>query len=123
VEVIGAINGYEKALALDLDIQPHLVLLGLGSSGASDLAIIPLLKRLRPQAGVIVLGLVDVDGYDTLARAAGADAFVLKASMSADLLPAIRRVAQSCERARQAETPDSGVEGAHHGAPSTYSIH
>jgi DNA-binding NarL/FixJ family response regulator len=100
VKVIAAVGGYEEMLALGLDVHPHVVLLGLGSSGLSDLAIIPRLRRILPQVGVIVLGLIDADGYDALARAAGADAFVLKASMSTDLLPIIRCVAQSHQRVR-----------------------
>jgi DNA-binding NarL/FixJ family response regulator len=93
VDVVGTVNGYQEALALELDTLPHVVLLGLGSSSVCGLAIIPQLKRLLPEARVIVLGLVDVEGYDTLARSVGSDAFVLKASMSINLLPAIRQVA------------------------------
>lgn len=59
-----------------------------------DLAI-PRLRAALPNAGILVLTIMDFSSYRQAALAAGADGFVPKATMCADLLPAIRHVVQS----------------------------
>jgi len=63
--------------------------------GLSGLETIPLLRAMLPEASIIALTLLDAKVYRQATLAAGADDFVLKANLSTDLLPAIRRVAKT----------------------------
>jgi DNA-binding NarL/FixJ family response regulator len=95
VVVIGAAGGGEEALTLAQDLQPDIVLIDLAMPGLSGLATIPLLRAMLPEVGIIALTVLDISSYRQAALAAGVNDFVPKASLSTDLLPAIRRVAQA----------------------------
>ncbi|MDE3091112.1 MAG: response regulator transcription factor [Chloroflexota bacterium] len=94
VVVVGVATSSEEALRQAQDLQPQLVLLDMEMPGMNDLQVIPHLKKILPQARIIMLALLDNHGYREAALAAGADDFVAKGSMSTDLLPAILRVMQ-----------------------------
>ena len=93
--VIGVARGGEEALAQAQDLRPEVVLIDLNMPGLGGLETIPLLRAMPPEAGIIALTLLDPKVYRQAALAAGADDFVRKADLSADLLPAIRRVVQT----------------------------
>lgn len=95
VAVVGTAGGGEEALAKAEDLLPQVVLLDLAMPGLSGLEVIPHLRRIVPNAGIIMLTLLDANGYREAALAAGADEFVPKADLVTDLLPAIRRVMQA----------------------------
>ena len=82
----------EDALAKAAALQPHLVLLDLAMPGLSGLEVIPRLRAVLPDVGIIVLTKHRLAAYQKAALAAGADEFVSKATMGDDLLPAIQRV-------------------------------
>jgi len=92
--VAGVAGGGQEALAQARDLRPQVVVLDLRMPGLPGLEVIPLLRALLPQVGIVVLTLLGGNGYREAALAAGADDFVAKAAMSTDLVPAIRRVAQ-----------------------------
>lgn len=100
VVVIGAASGGEKALVLVQGLQPHIVLIDLATPGLSGLEVIPRLRAMFPEVGIIALTVLDTNSYRQAALAAGADDFVPKFNLSTDLLPPIRRVAQVA-RSRQ----------------------
>jgi DNA-binding NarL/FixJ family response regulator len=54
-----------------------------------------LLRKGMPGVGIIALTLLNGNVYRRAAMAAGADDLVRKAELSTNLLPAIRRVAQT----------------------------
>ena len=56
-----------------------------------DLHLVRELRRTLPDANLIALSLMDPAEYGEVATAAGAEAFVSKASLECDLLPAIER--------------------------------
>ena len=95
VVVIGAAGGGEEALALAQDLQPDIVVIDLAMPGLSGLETIPRLRAVLPEVGIIALTVLDISSYRQAALAAGVNDFVPKASLSTDLLPAIRRVAQA----------------------------
>jgi DNA-binding NarL/FixJ family response regulator len=97
VDLLGTADGGEGALAQAQALWPQVVLLDLAMPGMSGLEVIPLLRRILPQVGIVVLTMQDSDGYREAAFAAGADDFVPKSVMNTTLLPAIRRVAQARE--------------------------
>lgn len=92
VAIVGAATGGKEGLALAQALQPQVILLDLCMLNLPGLEAIPHLRQMLPEAGIIVLTLHNIDAYRQAALAAGADDFVAKATMSADLLPAIRRI-------------------------------
>lgn len=84
----------EEGLACAQTMRPQVILLDLAMPRLSGLEVIPLLRKALPEAGIIVLTLLDSNGYRESALAAGADAFVSKATLATDLLPTIQRVVE-----------------------------
>ena len=93
VSVVATARGGEEALAQAEALRPQVVLIDLNMPGLSSLEAIPRLRRALPDAGIIAVTLLDTDAYRKAALAAGADDFVPKMTLNAELLPAIRRVA------------------------------
>jgi two-component system, NarL family, nitrate/nitrite response regulator NarP len=90
--VSGAASDASEALALAKRLSPDVVLVGLASSAQPGLELLPQLRARLSRSGIIVLGIVDVNGYRRAVRAAGADAFVLKDDVPTTLVPAIMDV-------------------------------
>jgi DNA-binding NarL/FixJ family response regulator len=93
--VVGAVGGAEEALVQAQSLQPHVVLLDLDMPNLTGLRTIPRLRELLPRVGIIALALSNGSAYRQAAMAAGADAFVSKATLVNELLPAIRSVVRS----------------------------
>ena len=93
--VVGVARRGEEALIQIQDLRPQVILVDLNMIGMCGLETIHRLRAMLPEAGIIALTLLDPKVYRQATVAAGADDFVLKANLSTDLLPAIRRVAQT----------------------------
>lgn len=102
VNVVGTASSGEEALAQAQALRPQVILLDLSMPDMLGLNIIPLVREVLPEAGIVVLTLLDTDGYRGAALMAGADEFVSKASLSADLLSAIRRAANKAAGSKEA---------------------
>lgn len=85
-----AAGGFAQAIAQARRLHPDTILLDLRLPGTSGVEAIRLLQAAAPEARIIVLSLLDLDSYRQAAMEAGAAAFVSKASIAADLMPAIR---------------------------------
>jgi two-component system response regulator NreC len=106
VVVVGTVSEGETALAQAQALQPDVVLVDTAmSSLQGGLKFIPQLRAVLPSVGIIALTLIGTDGYRQAALEAGADDFVPKAAMGADLLSAIRRVRQTAQLGKQAARP------------------
>jgi DNA-binding NarL/FixJ family response regulator len=92
VAVVGAANDGEEALAKARELRPQVVLVDLAMPRLPGLEVISRLRDLMPEVGIVALTLLDTEAYRQAALARGADAFVGKATLTTDLLPAIRRV-------------------------------
>lgn len=95
VEVIGVAGGGRQALTQAVELQPQVVVLDLIMPDLHGLKVIPLLREVLPEVGIIILTLHDIDSYREAALEAGADAFVPKAALTTNLLPTIRQVART----------------------------
>lgn len=93
VVVVGTVCEGEDVLARAEALQPDVVLIDIAIPNLSGLKVIPSLRAALPEAGIIALTLLSTDGYRREALEAGANDFISKVAMGADLLPAIRRVA------------------------------
>lgn len=106
VVVIGTVSEGEIALAQAQALQPDVVLVDTAMSSLQEgLKFIPQLRAVLPRVGIIALTLIGTDGYRQAVLEAGADDFVPKAAMGADLLSAIRRVKQTTQFWKQAVRP------------------
>jgi DNA-binding NarL/FixJ family response regulator len=94
VLVVGTISGGKWAVDLAQNLKPDVVLIDLSMSDLPGLELIPKLRALLPNMGIIALTLFDTDDYRQAALAAGADGFVSKNTMNIDLMPAIQKIAQ-----------------------------
>jgi DNA-binding NarL/FixJ family response regulator len=92
IVVGGAVSDGADALALAASLRPDVVLLGLASSAQPGLQLVPQLRAILPHSGILVLGVLEVNGYRRTALADGADAFVLKDDLPTTLLPTILEV-------------------------------
>ena len=90
---VGGLDGLAQAQAL----RPDLILVDLHMRDLDGLSLIPQLRALLPQTNIIALTLLEASAFRAVSLAAGADEFVDKATMFADLWPAIERV--RCRRA------------------------
>jgi CheY-like chemotaxis protein len=98
VVVIGKARDGMEALAQAQELQPQVILLDLVMPDLSGLEVIPRLRAMLPDVGIIALTVMGNKYYRTAALAAGADDLVSKGAMSTELLPAIRRVIHAREQ-------------------------
>ncbi len=110
VQVMGTAAGGAEALVMAAVLRPQLVVTDLAMPDIHGLELLPRLRRLLPEAGIIALTLLSPE-YRATALAAGADEFVAKTSLDRDLLPAIQRLALRVGGAhRGVAIPDSRGE-------------
>jgi DNA-binding NarL/FixJ family response regulator len=92
--VVGTATSGTEGIKKALELRPQVILLDLVMPGLSGLYALPRLRQQVPDAAVIVLTLLEGEGYEEAARDAGADGFVPKSRLYADLIPAIREAAR-----------------------------
>ena len=92
LDIVGTASLGQQALLQAKKLQPQVILLDLAMPDLPGLEVIPLLRAMQLDVTIIVLTLLNTDGYREAALAAGADDFVPKAKMNTDLLLAIRRI-------------------------------
>ena len=96
IVVVGAVGEGEKALAQVQSLKPDVVLIDIAMPNLlGGLQFVPRLRAALPGVRIVALTLIGTDGYRHAALEAGADDFVPKAAMGAELLSAIRRVRQA----------------------------
>lgn len=95
VIVVGSADGGGKGLNMASRLKPQVILVDLAMPDIHGLDLIPRLRASLPEAIIIALTLMDPSSYRAAVLAAGADAFVSKATLEGDLLPTIWRLAQA----------------------------
>lgn len=90
LQVIGTASSAQEALVIIGANPPTLVITDLVMPDISGLELVRMLKHRSPHLGVIIMTMMDTPYHRKAALSAGADAFVGKATMDADLIPAIR---------------------------------
>jgi DNA-binding NarL/FixJ family response regulator len=91
--VVGTANNGAEGIKQALELRPQVILLDLVMPGLSGLYALPRLRQQAPDSALIVLTLLEGEGYEDAARDAGADAFVPKSKLYTELIPAIRAAA------------------------------
>lgn len=92
IHVVGTAGSGEECLAQAQLLAPEVILIDLNMPGLSGLNTIPLLRIMFPEMRIIAMTLNDSETSRRAVLAAGGNELVSKATMSTDLVPAIRRV-------------------------------
>lgn len=90
LEVAGVATSAAMALDSARELRPQVVVLDISMPGRNGLEVLPELRSLLPDATLVVLTLHDDEAYRRAAFSRGADAFVSKAMIGTELVPAIR---------------------------------
>jgi len=88
-EVVGVASSGCEALRRVTELRPDLVLLDIGMPDMNGLAVASMLKAGTQPVRVIMVTLHDLPAYRKLAADIGADGFVTKRRLLADLAPLI----------------------------------
>jgi len=107
--VVGAAGRGEQALSRALALRPHVVLVNVDPAKQGDLEIIPRLRGLFVDVGIIALSAQDDANLGEDARIGGADRTVVQSRVSTALAAAIREAARLA-RTRQRMADQSTLE-------------
>lgn len=92
MHVIGEADNGAQVLSLAETLSPDLILLDLSMPGLNGLEALPLLRKVAPQARILILTMHDDESYLRQALRDGASGYVLKRAADTELLSAIRAV-------------------------------
>jgi DNA-binding NarL/FixJ family response regulator len=73
--------------------QPDILVVDVSMPGMTGLEVTRQVTERWPELRVVILTMLDTTAHRNVAIAAGADAFVAKASMDKDLIPVLRELA------------------------------
>jgi DNA-binding NarL/FixJ family response regulator len=94
LKVAGEAGDLKQALALVAQVRPDVVVLDISLPDANGLDGLAELLRCFPDLRVVMLSMHPEDGHALAALRAGALGYVSKASVSTDLVEAVRKAAQ-----------------------------
>jgi DNA-binding NarL/FixJ family response regulator len=89
--------------------RPHVILVNLDPAEEGDLEIVPRLRGLFVDVGIVALIALESGGLEEAARAAGADQTVVRSQVRSHLASAIRQAARTA-RARQRVIDQSAMD-------------
>lgn len=92
LKVIGEASTGLETLDLAERLQPDLILLDLSMPGLNGLDALPALRKVAPQAKILILTMYDDPQYLRATLKQGASGYVLKKAADAELISAIRAV-------------------------------
>lgn len=92
INIVGEAEDGPRALQLVSQVAPDLVVLDMKMPGAGPVETISGIKRLRPEAHILVFTSYAEDSQVRDALAAGATGYLLKDALRADLIRAVREV-------------------------------
>ena len=92
IEVVDVVSEGNLAVEKILALVPDIVLIDLVMPDTHGMRIIPILRDVLPEVGIVTLTLHDTKEYREAALAVGADAFISKPEMCLKLLPAIQKI-------------------------------
>ena len=94
LRVVATATGAEEAIQKSRQLKVDVILLDFNLAGSSGLELIPLFRKFLPDVKIIVLTLMEGEGYRIAAVRAGADTFLQKKALTTALVPHILRLTQ-----------------------------
>ncbi len=107
--VVGSAGRGEQALSRALALRPHVILVSVDPAKDGDMEIIPRLRSLFVDVGIIALSAQEDTGLGEDARIGGADQTVAQGRVSTALAGAIREAA-GLARTRRRMADQSSLE-------------
>ncbi len=92
LEVVADADNGEDALRLATELQPEVVLLDLNMPGLGGIEVTKRLKKVLPDARVLILTVHEDEGLFQEAMQAGASGYIIKRAVESELIDAIRAV-------------------------------
>ncbi|HUZ83722.1 MAG TPA: response regulator transcription factor [Gaiellales bacterium] len=93
IDPVAEAGSAAEAVRVARRVSPDVILLDVTMPGQSGIDALPELRQAAPQARVLMLSMQDDPAYARAALGAGASGYVLKEAAYAELVEAIRRVA------------------------------
>jgi DNA-binding NarL/FixJ family response regulator len=93
VAVAGEADDGREAVALAGELKPDVVVMDVGMPNLNGIEAARQIKQERPETAVVMLSMHSDEGYILRALRAGATGYILKDSAEADLVGAVRAVA------------------------------
>lgn len=91
VLVVGTSPGGENALDQAQRLKPWAMVVSVDQPNQANLQLIPRLRLLLPSVTLVAIGQFDEEASRQAAQAVGADAYIAKAALNAELLPVLCR--------------------------------
>jgi two-component system, NarL family, nitrate/nitrite response regulator NarL len=107
-EVCGEAVDGKEAIKKTKGLRPDVILLDISFPDMSGLEVAPVIRKEVPDCGILVVSQHDPEHMKPRALRAGAHGFVSKASLSKDLLAAIRALVAS--RSEPNKPPGGGLD-------------
>jgi len=92
VQVVGEAGSGDEALELVEKVKPDVVLMDISMPGMNGIQATKLIREKNPDAKIVMLTMLDQEGYVYEAVKAGATGYMLKNTSSDDLVHAIQTV-------------------------------
>lgn len=92
LKVIGEAGDGRAGLQMAQSLQPDLVLLDLSMPGLNGMEALPALRKVAPDARILILTMHDDEGYLRQTLQKGASGYVLKKAADGELLNAVQAV-------------------------------
>ena len=94
VTVVGEADDGRQAVALAEELKPDVVVMDVGMPSLNGIEAAAHVKQSQPSIAVVMLSMHSDEGYILRALRAGATGYILKDSAEADLVSAVRAVAE-----------------------------
>lgn len=92
IEVVGEAGSGEEAIQLVDRLTPDVILMDISMPGMNGIQATRQIRETHPEARIVILTMLDQEGYVYEAIKAGATGYMLKSTSSDELVTAIRAV-------------------------------
>ncbi len=92
VDIVGEAGSGEEALDMVDKVKPDVILMDISMPGMNGIQATKLIREKHPEAKIVMLTMLDQEGYVYEAVKAGATGYMLKNTSSDDLVHAIQTV-------------------------------